>query len=67
MEVVCAKCPGNENKDYPFKVLIGNPLICPKCRRSVVKEWNVVLGEPSRLCYRSLDWKEVNNPSKERK
>lgn len=35
MDAVCKNCPKVGGDDFPFRVLTGNPLICPECGRVV--------------------------------
>lgn len=38
VQVLCSQCSENDGVDYPFNVLTGQELRCPKCRKLVEVE-----------------------------
>ncbi|MDH7476366.1 MAG: hypothetical protein QHH09_02745 [Microgenomates group bacterium] len=45
MQTVCENCHGNQGKDFPFTVIIGDPLRCPRCGRIVTVSPVRISGE----------------------
>lgn len=66
MDAVCNNCLGNEGKNFYFRVLIGDPLICPRCRK-LVGVGEVVSGEFSGPSGKKLKEGRQISLSKERK